>query len=105
MAEINTLLQRGAETNEEQKRGLSKDDIKKLKLFTWKKTKKEDDICSICLVAAKKGDQVYELVCKHIFHVKCIKPWFEKSSVCPNCRRDLQPANNLPELEPRSQTS
>ena len=63
MAEINTLLQRGAETNEEQKRGLSKDDIKKLKLFTWKKTKKEDDICSICLVAAKKGDPVYKLVC------------------------------------------
>ena len=72
--------------------------MKKLKLFTYLKSKNEDEVCSICLVAAKKGDRVYELCCKHLFHKKCIDPWLEKSTVCPNCRRDLTPANNLPEL-------
>ena len=98
MQEINALLQRGSNSNEEQKRGLSKEDIKKLKLFTYIKVKNEEDICSICLVAAKKGDRMYEMVCKHMFHQKCISPWLEKSTVCPNCRRDLQPKNTLPEL-------
>ena len=83
---------------EEQKRGLSKEDIKKLKCYTYLKPKNEEDVCSICLVAVKKGDKVYELACKHLFHPKCINPWLEKSTVCPNCRRDLTPGNNLPEL-------
>ena len=87
---LRAQLQRGAETNEEHKRGLTKEDILKHKIITYKKAKKnEDDVCSICLVTAKNGERLYELPCKHLFHPTCINPWFEKSTVCPNCRRDL----------------
>lgn len=102
MDNIDQLLRIGEESNEEQRRGLSKATIQKLKVVTYKAENKEKEeeksagsssqtTCSICLVSAMNGDRVYELVCKHIFHVKCIQPWFEKSHVCPNCRRDLEP--------------
>ena len=70
MANIESLLAQGELANEENKTGMSKEDIKKLKLFTYGRTKKKGDeeTCSICLVAAKKGDRVYQLVCKHVFH-------------------------------------
>ena len=70
MANIESLLAQGELTNEEHKTGLTKDDLRKLKLFTYSRVKKkgEEETCSICLIAASKGDRVYELVCKHIFH-------------------------------------
>ena len=106
MHNIDQLLVNGEASNEEFKRGLSKEQIRKLKLFTYTsvKPKGDEDVCSICLVGAAKGDRVYQLVCNHLFHQKCINPWFEKSTVCPNCRRDLDPNNQLPDL-PRLQDS
>lgn len=100
MANIEQLLSQAEQSNEEHKRGLTQDQIRKLKLFTYQaaKQKGEEDVCSICLVPAQKGDRIYELVCRHLFHQKCIKPWFEKSTVCPNCRRDLQPESRLPSI-------
>ena len=92
MQNIEMLLSQAEADNEEHKQGLTKDDIRKLKLFTYNQVKKsgEEDVCSVCLVTASKGDRVYELVCNHMFHQKCIEPWFEKSTQCPNCRRELQ---------------
>ena len=92
MANIESLLAQADQAIEEHKTGMTKEDLRKLKLYTYGRAKKkgDEDTCSICLVAAKKGDRVYELVCKHTFHRKCITPWFEKSTQCPNCRRDLQ---------------
>ena len=70
---------------------MTAEDIRKLKLFTYKDVKKkgEEDMCSICLQSAVKGDRLYKLVCNHMFHQKCITPWFKKSTQCPNCRREL----------------
>jgi hypothetical protein len=64
------MIERDMELQEEKKMGLSKEQIKKLKLYTYqlKKESGDEDICSVCLVGAKVGDRTYELVCKHIFH-------------------------------------
>lgn len=64
------------------KKGLDPEDIRKLKLFTYGEQKKkgEEDVCSICLIQAAKGDRIFELVCAHMFHKDCIVPWFAKSS-------------------------
>ena len=61
MANIEALLQNAEDEQEEVKKGLSQDEIKKLKLFTYKSVKKkgEEDVCSICLVAVMKGDRVF----------------------------------------------
>lgn len=78
MANIDALLQNAEDDNEEKKQGLSPEEIRKLKLFTYSAVKKkgEEDVCSICLVQTNKGDRVYQLVCNHLFHQKCITPWF-----------------------------
>jgi hypothetical protein len=61
MADIDRLILAGALSNEEHKKGLSKKEIKNLKLFTYSKVKakEEEDTCSVCLVATTKGDRVY----------------------------------------------
>ena len=62
MSEIDRLINAGTLSNEVHKKGLTKEQIRKLKLFTYSKvhkTKDEEDICSVCLIAAKKGDRVY----------------------------------------------
>ena len=61
MANIEQLLQNAEEEQEEQKKGLSAEEIRKLKLFTYQqiKPKGEEDICSICLVGVAKGDRVF----------------------------------------------
>lgn len=82
MANIDAMLQNAAGLSIEAKKGLTQEQLKKLKLITYKIVKKkgEEDICSICLVAARKGDRLYHLVCNHMFHVRCINPWFKKST-------------------------
>ena len=57
----------------------------------------------MCLVAARKGDRVIEVPCRHVFHQKCLEPWLKKSTVCPNCRRDVLEQNHLPDLKPPQQ--
>ena len=100
MQQIDMMIARDMEDLEEKKSGLTAEQIKKLKLFTYNKSAKpnEEDICSVCLVAAKKGDRAYELSCKHIFHQACLEPWFKKSTVCPNCRRNVADQDHLPDL-------
>ena len=56
-----------------------------------------DITCSICLTDIKPNETFFETNCKHIFHDKCIKPWFEKSSQCPNCRKKLFETNSINE--------
>jgi len=35
------------------------------------------------------GEKIRKLPCKHIFHDKCILPWLDMNSTCPNCRFNL----------------
>ena len=49
------------------------------------KTDKPRELCPICLDSFRKRVLV-KTVCKHLFHLKCAKPWFEYNSHCPCCR-------------------
>lgn len=50
-------------------------------------------VCSICLDTCDTEDSIYltHLPCKHIFHSKCIIPYFMKSRTtsCPLCRQEV----------------
>ena len=76
--------------------GLPESIIRKFKKTICKKDKNSLDVCSICLIEAKKGDKLHRLDCNHLFHRKCILAWFETSTNCPNCRKDLMPAKKKP---------
>jgi hypothetical protein len=45
--------------------------------------------CPICLETYQKNENVANLPCHHIFHVSCIKGWFENHTTCPVCRDNL----------------
>ena len=53
------------------------------------------ETCCICQEYLQQGETIYELPCKHKFHVEntcecCgIKPWLEKQNTCPVCRFEL----------------
>lgn len=45
--------------------------------------------CVICKEEMREGREVCELPCQHLFHWKCILPWFRKRNTCPCCRFQL----------------
>ncbi|KAI3960360.1 hypothetical protein MKW98_017084 [Papaver atlanticum] len=70
------------------------------KLFGRLSVRKFDDrdkddqgkICAVCLDEFEKGKDIMMMrPCKHIFHTKCIIPWFNKVGSCPECRLVLKP--------------
>ena len=70
MQNIDQLLNDGEASNEELIKGLTKEQIRKLKLFSYSKIKSkgEEEVCSVCLACLNKGDRVYQLFCNHLFH-------------------------------------
>lgn len=65
-------------------------DLKMLPVIT---VSEENVECSVCLEYFSVGDNAKCLPCKHLYHTKCIKPWIEKESSCPNCRRSVDFTN------------
>lgn len=57
------------------------------------KSKKEAELCPICLDELKKGEQIPKLKCKHKFHKACLeRVCRQKANVgvpCPICRGDI----------------
>lgn len=55
--------------------------------------------CGICLEGMQEGDDdnigIKGLPCNHLFHAKCIEPWFATKHTCPTCRLDLDPLKTL----------
>jgi hypothetical protein len=98
MQQIDLMIERDMREQEECKVGVNEDQLKRLKLFTYIKSSKDEELCSVCLAGLKKGQKVYELACTHIFHQGCLEPWLKKSTVCPNCRRDVLLKNHLPPI-------
>ncbi|KAM3354200.1 hypothetical protein ACQJBY_025072 [Aegilops geniculata] len=46
--------------------------------------------CGICMFdeeGTNDGETV-RLPCSHVFHSRCIEPWFHRVSTCPTCRSD-----------------
>ncbi|XP_062117082.1 E3 ubiquitin-protein ligase SGR9, amyloplastic [Humulus lupulus] len=50
--------------------------------------------CVICKEEMREGREVCELPCRHLYHWKCILPWFKKRNTCPYCRFQL-PTDDL----------
>ncbi|XP_014664848.1 PREDICTED: E3 ubiquitin-protein ligase synoviolin B-like [Priapulus caudatus] len=46
-----------------------------------------DNVCIICreeMVSSCK-----KLPCNHIFHISCLRSWFQRQQTCPTCRMDI----------------
>ena len=41
--------------------------------------------CVVCLDEFNQGDSITKLPCGHIYHKKCLLPWFERKMLCPTC--------------------
>lgn len=55
--------------------------------FHYKKI--QEDLCSICTRKFSGDDSCVRTNCLHVYHVNCIKEWFEKKVTCPNCRENV----------------
>ncbi|XP_031480942.1 E3 ubiquitin-protein ligase At4g11680-like [Nymphaea colorata] len=60
------------------------------KLSTCEHPKDTESECCICLAEYKDKDEVRELPCSHIFHLRCIDKWLTIISSCPLCKQHLQ---------------
>jgi len=46
-----------------------------------------NNICSICLEEYKEEELLIKLKCNHMYHKKCLEPWFNNNNnSCPLCR-------------------
>ncbi|XP_008218667.1 PREDICTED: E3 ubiquitin-protein ligase At4g11680 isoform X1 [Prunus mume] len=50
----------------------------------------EDPDCCICLAKYKDTEEVRQLPCSHMFHLKCVDQWLRIISCCPLCKQELQ---------------
>lgn len=53
--------------------------------------------CTVCLDDIEAGQTVALLPCFHRFHQQCLKPWADKSTLCPNCKYDFSSFPQLPD--------
>jgi hypothetical protein len=83
---LSLMEQLHSSIEDESKQGLPKEMIEKV--IRMKMGKSGQD-CSVCSDGFKRGEKIRKLPCKHIFHEKCIMPWLESHSTCPNCRFNL----------------
>ncbi|XP_019171280.1 PREDICTED: E3 ubiquitin-protein ligase At1g63170-like [Ipomoea nil] len=68
-------------------------------LPTWKYNQVESTIsglenehqeCSICLASYREKEEIRQLPCSHIFHLKCVDQWLRITSSCPLCKKKLE---------------
>ncbi|KAL1307272.1 hypothetical protein HN51_049245 [Arachis hypogaea] len=50
----------------------------------------EDSECCICLAKYKDKEEVRQLPCSHVFHLKCVDQWLKIISCCPLCKQGLE---------------
>ncbi|XP_058001275.1 E3 ubiquitin-protein ligase At4g11680 isoform X2 [Hevea brasiliensis] len=50
----------------------------------------EDPECCICLANYKDKEEVRQLPCSHMFHLKCVDHWLRIISCCPLCKQELE---------------
>uniref|UniRef100_A0A6G1S661 RING-type E3 ubiquitin transferase n=1 Tax=Aceria tosichella TaxID=561515 RepID=A0A6G1S661_9ACAR len=57
-----------------------------------------DNVCIICREEMTGNGSSKKLPCNHIFHVSCLRSWFQRQQTCPTCRMDIlrlpNPATN-----------
>ncbi|OEU14362.1 hypothetical protein FRACYDRAFT_269570 [Fragilariopsis cylindrus CCMP1102] len=45
----------------------------------------EEPTCTICFCPFEEGDKIGDLICRHEFHVECLKGWAQRKNACPLC--------------------
>lgn len=45
--------------------------------------------CSICCETFVAEDVVLKLLCRHVYHEKCVLSWLREKNSCPLCRKEL----------------
>ncbi|CAG2117171.1 unnamed protein product [Medioppia subpectinata] len=48
-----------------------------------------DNVCIICREEMTGNGSAKRLPCNHIFHVSCLRSWFQRQQTCPTCRMDV----------------
>ena len=71
-------------------KGLTKEQINKLKKEKYVKNKFIDDKCIVCQYEFKSYEKLILLPCKHCFHPDCITQWLEKQKICPYCKSEVK---------------
>lgn len=71
---------------EKGKTGLSRE---KFETLQTKIVKDSNDFCSICRENYVKNEILLQLPCNHFYHKLCIQKWFEKTTKCPLCRKEV----------------
>ncbi len=60
------------------------------KIKTLKISKDMNEKCTICMDEMKEGEEYYNLTCKHIFHIDCIKEYLlNYNHQCPLCKEEI----------------
>jgi hypothetical protein len=73
------------------KKGMSADQIAKLKSAPWtesaaQETPADSRACPICLEPYQDDERLMVLACTHRFHWDCAKRWLTERATCPICR-------------------
>ncbi|XP_019705998.1 E3 ubiquitin-protein ligase At1g63170 isoform X2 [Elaeis guineensis] len=77
-------------------RGASDDQISRLPHWQFKKvepmsdTASENTECCICLAKYRDREEVRQLPCSHLFHLRCVDQWLRIISSCPLCKQELE---------------
>ncbi|MCD7456049.1 hypothetical protein HAX54_030523 [Datura stramonium] len=78
-------------------RGASDEQLSNLPSWKYKEIgNKEDQMikssaeCCICLTKYKDKEEIRQLPCSHIFHLKCVDQWLKIISCCPLCKQELE---------------
>lgn len=52
-----------------------------------------DNVCIICRETMQGNGTCKKLPCNHIFHISCLRSWFQRQQTCPTCRMDVLRVN------------
>ncbi|XP_058219071.1 E3 ubiquitin-protein ligase At4g11680-like [Rhododendron vialii] len=50
----------------------------------------ENPECCICLSKYREKEEIRQLPCSHLFHLKCVDQWLRIISCCPLCKQELE---------------
>lgn len=58
-------------------------------LFFWYGAWNQQECC-ICLSKYREKEEIRQLPCSHVFHLKCVDQWLRIISCCPLCKQELE---------------